>query len=81
MNDPYSHADNHTQSENPSKEASRCQGKEKYDRATANRVVRGTRVAGLSSFKCDCCGHWHIGTLRPAPSLKTRRPRNRGIEG
>lgn len=59
-----------------------CDGKETFDRATANRVarehnasrnVRKHRKRVATAFECPYCGHWHIGTNK----TPTRRPQCR----
>lgn len=38
-----------------------CNGKEQYNRATANLVVRKTKKIKLNAYLCPFCKHWHIG--------------------
>lgn len=54
-----------------------CAGKQKFDRATANRVVRETLKERLSSFECRHCGGWHVDIIRSGPPTTGRRPKPR----
>lgn len=38
-----------------------CDGKEQYDRATANMIARKTRKVKLKTYLCPFCRYWHIG--------------------
>lgn len=38
-----------------------CNGKEQYDRATANMIARKSKRAKLNTYLCPFCGHWHVG--------------------
>lgn len=52
--------------------AAACEGKEKFDRATANMVARKSKTP-VDTFKCRNCGHWHIGKARSGRSARRRR--------
>ena len=43
--------------------AAHCQGKQKYDRAAANRVARrqGRKGVNVRPYQCKVCDKWHIG--------------------
>lgn len=52
---------------------SSCAGKEKFDRATANQVVRETKKVALTAYRCRCCEYWHVG--RDIPRKHKRKVR------
>ena len=73
------HARSFNQSEIPMRVPSHCLGKQAFDRATANRVVRETRKEALQSYFCDACDHWHVGKPRSGRrAVKTNRMREFG---
>lgn len=75
------HAQSFNQSEIPMRVPIHCAGKEPFDRATANRVCRETRSVRLSSYRCDHCGHWHIGLPQSGRrAIKRKRMRDFGGE-
>jgi hypothetical protein len=37
-----------------------CAGKEKHDRATANKIARKMKSTKLTTYRCRFCDHWHI---------------------
>lgn len=49
-----------------------CRGKEQLTRDVASLMVRKARKrVKLSSYRCEICGHWHVGTaLKKAKRIR-----------
>lgn len=73
------HASTFNQSEILVSTAYHCHGKQKHDRATANRIRRETKKVALDAYHCDVCDHWHVGVPRSGrKSIKRNRMREFG---
>lgn len=45
---------------------SMCEGKEGHTHARAREIaarMNRNKSAGVSAYRCHCCGEWHIGRL------------------
>jgi hypothetical protein len=38
-----------------------CLGKDKLTAAIARRVAKRSQWAQVSAYRCEHCGHWHVG--------------------
>lgn len=57
-------------------------GKRMYsERSTAKKVAREMRGRGLTTYRCDDCGHWHIGHRSVWTREQHRQHRKEGRNG